>query len=47
MLCGDLNRKGIPKRGDVCICIADSLCSRVETNTTFESNYTQIQNYLK
>ena len=29
----DLNGKEIPKRGDICICIADSLCCTVETNT--------------
>ena len=40
VLCGDLNRKEIQKRGDVyicvcvCVCIADSLCYTVETNTT-------------
>ena len=34
VLCGDLNGKEIQKRGDICICIADSLCCTVETNTT-------------
>ena len=34
MLCGDLNGKEIQKRGDICICIADSLCCTVETNMT-------------
>ena len=33
VLCGDLNGKEIQKREDICICIADSLCSTVETNT--------------
>ena len=33
MLCGDPNGKEIQKRGDICICIADSLCCTVETNT--------------
>ena len=32
VLCGDLNRKEIQKRGDICICIADSLCCTVENN---------------
>ena len=26
MLSGDLNRKEIQKRGDICICLVDSLC---------------------
>ena len=34
MLCGDLNREEIQKRGDICIRIADSLCCTAETNTT-------------
>ena len=43
VLCGDLNRKEIQKRGGkkskkegmyMCVCIADSLCYTVETNTT-------------
>ena len=29
------NRKEIQKRGDVCVCIADSLCCTAETNRTF------------
>ena len=32
--CGDLNGKEIQKAGHICICIADSLCCTVETNTT-------------
>ena len=32
VLCGDLNEKGIQKRGDICVCIADSLCCTVETS---------------
>ena len=32
MLCGDLNGKEIPKKGDICIPIADSLCCTAETN---------------
>ena len=34
MLCGDQNGKEIPKREDICIHIADSLCCTAETNTT-------------
>ena len=30
VICGDLNGKEIQKRGAICICIADSLCCRVE-----------------
>ena len=30
MLCGDLNGKEIPKKGDICIPIADSLCCTPE-----------------
>ena len=30
----DLNEKEIQKRGEICICITDSLCGTVETNTT-------------
>ena len=33
VLCGDLNGKKIPQRGDICTHITDSLCCRVETNT--------------
>ena len=36
MLCGDLNGKEIQKRGDICVHIADSLCSTVETNNITE-----------
>ena len=43
MLCGDLDGKSIQKRGDLCICIADSLCCIVETNTILSSNYTPIK----
>ena len=37
------NGREIQKRGDTCICIAESLCCRVETNTTMYSNYTPIK----
>ena len=43
MLCGDLNGKEIQKRGDICICIADSLCCTTETNSTLWSNYTPVK----
>ena len=43
MPCGDLNGKKIQKRGDMCICIEDSLCCTAETNTTLPSNYTPIK----
>ena len=33
--CGDLSGKEIQKRGDVCIHVADSLCSAIDTNTPF------------
>ena len=33
VLCGDLTGKEIQKRGDICICIADSLFCTIETNT--------------
>ena len=29
--------------GDICICIANSLCYKAETNTPLESNYTPIK----
>ena len=34
LYCGDLNGKEIQKAGDICICIADSLCYVVGANTT-------------
>ena len=30
----DLNGKEIQKRGDTCVCMADSLCFTAETNAT-------------
>ena len=47
MLCDGLNGKEIWKRGDVCVCIADSLNSTVEANTTLQSNYIPIRINLK
>ena len=32
MLCGDLNGKEVQKRGDICICMANSLCCTVESS---------------
>ena len=34
VLYGDLNGKEIHERGDICMCVADSLCSAAATNTT-------------
>ena len=31
---GDLKGKEVQKEGDICICIADSFCYTIETNTT-------------
>ena len=33
-LCGDLDGEEGPKRGDVCIYMADSFCYKVETSST-------------
>jgi len=33
--CGDLNGKEVQKAGDTCICMADSFCCAVESNTGF------------
>ena len=47
MLCGDLNGKEILKSGDICICIADSLCGTAETNTTLKLLYAYTYIYGK
>ena len=47
LLCGDLNKKEIQKRGDICIPIANSLCCTAEINRTLESKYTLITFFLK
>ena len=47
MLCGDLNGKGICKRGHIRTSRADSLCCTVEINTMLWSNYTLIKTNLK
>ena len=40
MLYGDLNRKEVQKPEDICICIADSFCCTVETNSQiFKTNF--------
>ena len=36
-----------PKRGDICVCIADSLCYTTETNRTLQSNYTPVKIFKK
>ena len=43
MVCSDLNKKEMRKRGDICICAADSLCCTAETNTILWSNYVLVQ----
>ena len=40
---GGIGRVGGRGYGDICICIADSLCCTAETNTTLLSNYTPIK----
>ena len=47
MLYGDLNRREIQGREDICICVAQSLRCTTETNTTLKSNYTPIKNNIK
>ena len=47
LLCGGLNGKEIPERGDICTHTADSLCWAAETNTTLLSNYTLKKNFFK
>ena len=44
MLCGSLNRRGVWRRMDTCICMAESLCCPPETVTTLAISYTPIQN---
>ena len=43
MLCSDLNGKEIQKRGDISICIADSLCCTVETTVKKHCKATILQ----
>ena len=44
---GDINGEKIRKRGNICICITDSLCCTVDTNTILQSNYMPIRVILK
>ena len=41
--CGSLNGREVQKGGDICMCMADSLCCAVEANTTLKSNQTPIK----
>ena len=43
MLSVDLNMNNFQKRGDICICITESLCCTVEANITLQSSYTPIK----
>ena len=45
--CGNLNGREVQKGGDICMCMADSLCCAVEANTTLWSNHTPIKINLK
>ena len=38
-LCGELNGKGMLKSGATNICITDSFCCEVETNTLVKQQY--------
>ena len=44
MLCGRLARRGVWKRMNTCICMAESLSSSSETIKTLLIGYTPIQN---
>ena len=43
VFCADLNGKEIPKRGDICKHIADSLCYTAENNIALHNNYTPVK----
>ena len=45
MHCGDLNGKEVQTGEDLCICMADSFCCAVETNTTLLC-YTPLKIYF-
>ena len=47
MHCNDLKGKEAQKGEDICVCLADSFCCMVETNTTLQNNYTPIKINLK
>ena len=40
---GGLGGRAAQEGGDICIRMADSHCSRAETNTLLESNYTTMK----
>ena len=42
MLCGRLDGRGAWRKGDICICMAISLCCTPETITTLLISYTPI-----
>ena len=44
VLCGSLDGRGVWRRMDTCICMAESLCCSLETVTTLLIGYTPIQN---
>ena len=39
VFCGNVNRKELQKREDLCICVADSLCCIAETNNVVKQSY--------
>ena len=43
VVCCDLNKKEMRKRGDICICATDLLCCTAKTNAILESNYVVVQ----
>ena len=43
-LCGSLDGRGVWRRMDICICVAESLCCLPETITTCLIGYTPISN---
>ena len=46
MHCGDLNGKEVQTGEDLCICMADSFCCAVETDTTLLNIYTPLKIYF-
>ena len=46
MLCGSLDGRGVWRRTDTCICIAESLCCPPETITTLLIGYTPIYHII-
>ena len=47
MLSGDLNRKEIQKRGDICICLIDSLCLQQKLTQHCKATILQEKIFLK